>query len=292
MKYTFFLTVILALLIPPVLARASLLYVEPQYKTIDGGSETLYVDVLVDTGSNTINAIESSITVSGAKVFDTVLNQSIVGYWIKEPELENDVVKFSSLKPGGYSSGSYVGQENVSNYNRLFTLVLRPTSETVTVSFDQQKTIVLLNDGSGTRDSVETTPRSLKLSDLDVRVKEIDLVPPKDLAVDIVEDYALPKGTYLFVISATDDQSGIDRYEMLDRDTGEWIEIGSRFSTSYPDRIEAIRVFDKSGNVSVLSINNKGSSSLWYILTIVVVLLAIYLFYALFYRKHQEYSNI
>ena len=272
----------------PVLTEASSLYVKPLYKNVESGSETLYIDVLLDTGSNTVNAIESNVIISGAKVFDTVINQSIVGYWIKKPKFEDDAVKFSGLMPGGYSSGSYIGQENVSNHNRLFTLMLRPTSETVTVSFDPQETTVLLNDGSATRDPVEIMSKLLKVSDLDVRAKEIDLVPPKDIMVDVIEDSALPDGKYLFVISAIDDQSGIDRYEMLDRDTGEWTEISSQFSTSYPNKVEAIRVFDKSGNVSVLSINKNRNSLLWYILTIVAVLVLFYPFYALFYRKHTK----
>jgi len=289
-KYTF-LTVILTLFFSPVVAMGSSLYVEPQYKTVEGGSETLYIDVLIDTGNDTINAIESSIIVSGAKVFDTILSQSIVGYWIKKPELENGVVMFSGLMPGGYSSESYRGQENVSNYNRLFTLVLRPTSETVTVSFDQQETAVLLNDGSGTRDSVDTTSKSLNVDELNVRTKEIDLTPPKDIMVDVIEDPALPEGTHLFVIFARDDQSGIDRYEMLDGDTGEWTEIGSQFSTNYPDRVKAIRVFDKSGNVSILSINKDGVSLLWYIVISAVILMASLLFGLMLFREKRAKNH-
>ncbi len=227
-------------------ADALTLYVEKPQGVVQAG-DTVVVKVLLDTGTEEINALEGTISVSGDMVVDAVhTGGSIFTLWPVAPVYKNQQISFV----GGTPSSIFGGKLHV------FTIALTP-QKTGILTFDVSRLVGYLADGSGTpvtayTKKVTTVSVAEKIQNTRNDLKdalENDSTPPQKFAIDYSRDPSLYDGKVFLSFYTTDAESGVQKYEV--------IEEGETYAVT--DGVYVLKNQNLVGEVTVIAIDTAGN---------------------------------
>jgi hypothetical protein len=227
----FFLWTIIILfwIVLPADGEAATLYLDP-----DGGEyhpgDTFVVDVRLDPNGDCVNVVSADITYPKEYLRASAFSQgeSILTLWTEAPKIvsEEGRITFMGGVPGGFC-GRIPGDPGYANIvgKIIFSVpATAPYGVTPPVDF-LSSTQVLLADGRGTpaplmtRRAVFTLASSTGAS-INEWLDEIreDDVPPEPFSIDLHRDPNTAAGKYFIVFQTTDKQSGVAKYELIERD--------------------------------------------------------------------------
>ncbi len=194
--------------------------------------------VEVDTGTETINALEGTLSLPpGAQIGPIYTGNSVILIWITPPKVLENTIKFAGITPGGfrgrYPIFSFDGSSNAGNY-----------------SFESVNAI--RSDGSGASVSV-------RLSVSPAEIKE-DEAPPEPFAPVVSSSPDLFEGRHFISFVAQDKGTGVSYYEyastwLLGPEDNQWVRIESPKALSSPEIFKRIhiRAVDYEGNSRTIS---------------------------------------
>jgi len=223
---------VIALFLLPLSTQAATLYLDP-VSVKSGPDDVFEVKVKIGTGlGECVNAGNISLTfppeVLEAKDFNS--GESIFSLWVNKPGRDDmdkinadGRIVFSGGLPGGYC-GKISGDPGDSNI--LGSVIFSPKKP---ISFSKGgidfdiDTEVYLNDGQGTKASLETQGANVEIDkkavgqrdDWKQKIVE-DIFPPEPFLIQISRDSKVADGRYFIVFSTTDKQTGVDHYEVLE----------------------------------------------------------------------------
>ena len=204
MRYILFLIVLFS----PTVSFAAELRFDQSPTTVRAG-DTFIVDVTLQTGGDTINAVEGSVHFSSElSLSDVRLRGSVVPLWVAPPEKkEAGVVNFAGVLPGGYS-----GKGN------LFTLVFSANQKgTARISFGGN-TAIYQNDGQGTAATLALPalafPIDASIGTPNVVNIEKDVLPPEPFTPTVSAGEPFGLTGLVLVFTTQDKNSGISRYDI------------------------------------------------------------------------------
>jgi len=294
-------------LILPLTGQAAELYLETSENS-HSVNETFITDIRINVKNDkSINAIEGYIEFSNdvLKIKDFSTGNSILTF-IEKPMIDNEkgLISFRGIIPGGYS-GRVSGDPGQSNLlgKMIFQAI---SSGTVEIIF-RDSSQVLLSDGKGT--PAELTTRGVTVEvELPEEVQllkdewqeelEKDKISPEDFRPEIVKI----NGKYYLSFTAKDKDSGIDHYEILEKNFWEninkllwgrkWIDAESPYllkNQSLSDRIE-IKAVDKTGNERIVKLPATYSLP-WYKNYFIWAILIIIIAYVIWKRITKQKQN-
>lgn len=250
MRYVLFLII---LFFPAASFAAELRF--DQSSTAIRAGDTFVVDVTLQTGGDSINAVEGSVLFSQElSLVDVRLHNSIVPLWVSPPEKkEEGVVNFVGILPGGYS-GTGV----------LFSLVFSANQKGAAHISFWGNTAAYQNDGQGTATKLSipalSFPIDASVGTPNIVTLEKDLFPPEPFTpmVNSGEPFGL-KGPVV-VFTTQDKNSGVARYDISrsyrrnENDSSlVWRSVQSPYEFVAGDstRYLYVRAVDRAGNESV-----------------------------------------
>ncbi len=215
-------------------AEAAVLFFDPAAGVYQAG-DIFYVAIRIDNEGECVNAAEINLKFPQdvLQAVDFNDGESMLSVWVKRPEIKNDEGKISFIGgiPGGYC-GKISGDPGLSNAlgKVIFRIpgfqVGKNLPNSAKIEFFDSK--ILLNDGSGTEAKLIIVPADFEIKRSNVSATSMDewynpvikddKIPPEPFAIELSKEASVQKGKYFIVFSATDKQSGIDRYEILESD--------------------------------------------------------------------------
>ena len=243
MRYIIFSLVLFSWfsLIPSALAAS--LKISSELESFRVG-DVVSVLVLIDTESQTLNAVEAEIIFpSDILEFVTVNDAgSVISLWVKKPTFDGvDSVSLSGITPGGFSSQT----------TELLELKFRAVKagQGMVVS-DQVK--LLIHDGLGTEALVEkqNLPINVNSDEASVVANDIDEERPENFKPEIIEDPDVFNGKHTLIFSTKDKNSGINRYEVKEGWFGRYhlAESPYELENQSLDKEIQVKAIDNAGN--------------------------------------------
>lgn len=254
MKYLLF-----ALFFFPGVADAAMLSLETGTSALRVG-DTAEVTVSLQTEGEIVNALEGALFIPETlSVREVRYTGSVVSLWLEAPAVENGILSFVGVLPGGYQNG----EKEETIQGNLFTLVLEATGEGEGVVTFTYKTRIYLNDGEG-------TARTPALGELALRVEglggsaaplAIDTTPPEPPVLALLSGELFNKSGQVLTFVAQDKDSGVQSYHVarsffpLPEFLLSFTEAESPASLTSLDtfKIVTVRAKDAQGNQSLAS---------------------------------------
>ncbi len=261
-------------------ASAASLYMDPASATLFRG-DAVTVAVRLDTdeaAGECVNAIDGVITYDDSIIpVDISVGKSILPMWVEAPVIhkENHTITFAGGIPNGYC-GRVQGDPNLTN--TLVELVFRAPGlqvgggearKSAHIGF-ADTTSVYLNDGIGTKATLQTFGTELTLNDgIGNEIKDDwktvvqnDTVAPEPFSVALGRNDTTANGKFFIEFNTTDKQSGLSHYEVIEETTADsnlfrfgalnspWAEARSPYILKDQSLVSVIRVkaVDKAGN--------------------------------------------
>ena len=214
-----------------------------------------WVDIMLDTQDEIINAVSGTISYSQDKLrlIDFSNGDSIITLWLDQPNVDEDKASFAGVIPGGFSgvlSPFYLGERAGKILSVKFEVIASGPLEITTSDSE-----ILLHDGLGTPASVVTNSFSLDASEdiiasplKDDKIFDID--PPEPFTFQIISDEAIADDQFVVIFNTADKGSGIDYYEVQEgkkafvRATSPYI-----LQNQHLNEAIVIRAIDKAGNI-------------------------------------------
>jgi hypothetical protein len=277
MKSVYVVPVVLMLVINlflPQLTFAAMTKVVADNAAVAVG-DTAIVSVKLDTQGRKPNTVEGDITItSGAKnitISEFTLAGSVLSFWPKTPSLDSSSkISFIGGVPGGFKGGDGL----------LFKIVFTADSEGEVV-FTPADIKVYDNDGKATvlESSVAPLtitigPKGTKSSNHWLDIIATDTKAPHDIKVTFGQDPTVFDGKKFMTISALDDESGIDYYEVSEGDRPA-VRSGNTYvlMDQREKSVMTVIAYDKAGNNSkiLLTPAARQTSSSWPTIIAVIV---------------------
>ncbi|HXF44026.1 MAG TPA: GxxExxY protein [Candidatus Paceibacterota bacterium] len=228
-----------------------------------GVGDEILVDVLIDTGDETLNAVQGEILFPAEilEMMGVYERDSVIITWLEKPHLvETGRIVFGGAAPGGF--GNVLTPTGVEP-NRLMSVVFRGKKEgKAELNFGNIQ--AFLNDGEGTEASLTASPLVLTVSGETGKPNSsknpilTDEEPPENFEPIIARDQAVGNDQWFLVFSTQDKESGVDHYEILERRLflGRWRIGESPYilkDQSLRSRI-FVKAADRAGNVRVVEL--------------------------------------
>lgn len=257
MEMRFFTLLLVGLVLSPVGAHAASLYLDPDSASY-GPGDTFMVAVRVDNEDECINAGEIHISYpkTALRAVDVSRGDSMFTLWIEEPQIDHGkgAVHFAGGVPGGYC-GRIQGDPALSNVlGRIVFTVIQTDDKKAAIDLLPQSALYL-NDGLGTQAILKTSgtqvtllPEAKGINNPWLEEVNNDDIPPDPFTVETHETEGVFGGRRYIVFTTVDKQSGIDHYEIFEKDI--WKTITSPYPLRYqifPQAIQ-VRAVDKAGN--------------------------------------------
>jgi len=217
----------------------------------DGGNtekrlgKSFNIDLFVDSQQEDINALEAEISFSSdtLEIQEVRIGSSIINLWVQEPIVENNIIKFSGIVPGGYGGdGDFV-----------MSLIFK-TKKNGPAHINIDRALSLANDGLGTKlntsfsnfnfDITEDAPVEV------VKVGIVDLEKPEPFQPIITKIPDIAGDDYVLLFFTQDKNSGLSHFEIK-----EGLGFYKRVSSPYILKRQEldvdiyIRAVDKAGNI-------------------------------------------
>lgn len=258
--------------------------------------------VTINTAGQSVNAIELHLT------FDPTLfsvrsvsdGGSVVDLWIEQPSFSNvsGTIDMQGIIPGGITTVS----------GTIATIEIVPQPGEATGMMSVATGTVLLNDGQGTPAPLTFVNAQFPLAEVasSSPVGPVDTTPPNPFTPIVTSNPNIFGGQYFLVFSATDEDSGIDHYEVLETaasgtigNVANWQVATSPYLLKDQTLSSDIyvRAVDRAGNFRVVEIpaaeaRATGEArtfhpSLWMLFGILIVVVLIILAAWFKKRKHE-----
>jgi len=278
------------LFVPVAIVSAATLYFSPSAKDVNVG-DIFVAEVRLNTEGSDINAVQGNIVIPAGifEFVDTGKGDSILNLWAKEPSYsrESETLSFIGGIPGGFKGDA-----------KILTLVLKAIGEgTAVVSFGSDS-FVLLNDGMGTKTSLNILDMSVRASVQSNAVfinewEEIsgeDKTPPENFEVKIGRQAAVYEGKYFISFSTRDSGSGIDYYQVKEGEDGEW-QLSQSPRVLQDQNLKGIiyvKAVDRAGNETIAELAPR-KKNVWYLyLWILFIPILIFIFIKKSKIKYQK----
>lgn len=260
----------------PVSTHAAKIFVDHPQKNI-GVGDTVLLKIMLDTEGQEINVAEGVVRVHNPADVSTInTGGSIFDLWTRKPSLVDERISFT----GGTTAGVY------GTSLKLFTIAIKPSSETP-INLDFEDVTIFLNDGKGT--SISVTGKSVKIPVVATVEQKNDIAslilsdtnPPNPFPIDLGQDPSLYDGKYFVSFYATDNETGVDRYEVKEEGFP-MIRTGSIYvlqNQNLTGSIE-IKAIDLAGNARIQNLNLE--EHLPWIRIIISILIVVLLLTAIF----------
>lgn len=217
------------------------------------GDETTIVDVRVDPQSENLNVVEGTISFQGTATdklsVDVETGGSVLTLWPTSPSYDpsGKSIRFTGGVPGGFD------QEG-----SLFRLRLSSSiSGNVMISWAGGS--VYLNDGKGTKEAISAQPVNINLKEQSagsINISSSDTTPPSFDTVEIGHDPNSYDGKYFISFHATDDVSGVARYEVKEGQTLTNVDNGVYVFRDQDRKIPVtVTAYDRAGNSKTVIIS-------------------------------------
>lgn len=268
----YFILSLTLIVVPVFSAQALTISVQSPTQPLQIGKTSLIKIYLENRDqSKEINALEGKLKISHPdEVVSITTGGSIFNLWPVKPSLEKDTISFA----GGTPSGVFGGSLNV------FTIAVKPKTDKEW-QFSFEGVSAYLNDGSGTKLAVSGTAIKIPVSKTGVKGDEYstlissDTLAPQGFNVDLGRDPALYDGKYFISFYASDNESGIKRYEVTE----------SGYPTVRSGSVYVLQDQSLTGTVKVKAIDNAGNERVktvklqngnpWSKFIIIIVIIAI-----------------
>jgi hypothetical protein len=245
------------LLFLPFSADAALMYIDPpqgQY----GRGDTFMLSVRLEPEDECVNAahVEVAYPKETLRAVDFSRGDSIFSLWVEEPkiDLERGVVTFSGGIPGGYC-GRIKGDPVLTNVLGKIVFTAINTDESEARVALTESSVAYLNDGGGTLAPLSRAEALFQLATTaqtsgNPWLTEVgeDAIPPEAFTIEIQSTRDVFDGHYYAVFSTLDKQSGIDHYEIFEKDVWKPVTSPHRlYDQSLRSGVQ-IKAIDKAGN--------------------------------------------
>ncbi len=272
------------------LVSAATIYPEINTQTVSVG-DTIIVNVLLNPLDKKPNVVEGNILIKEGmdkiEISEFSLANSVLNYWPRNPSFDNkSKISFTGGVPGGFGEKAGLLFKIIFQAKSEGKVIFTP-SDIKAYNNDNQASLVPVSVNSLT---INIGPKNGGLSKnqwLDIISN--DSKSPKDLSAIIGQDDMIFDGKKFLAISAIDDQSGIDHYEVIE---GNGLPVRSGSNYVLQDQTESspiiVTAFDKAGNSSKITINPKSKIS--YIKTIIYSIVLGILLFCLFklFKKYKK----
>jgi hypothetical protein len=216
--------------IAPSVAFASALSISTE-KDSYGPGDTFVATIHLDPyRDECVNAVQIAVTYPPQLLQASAVAkaESILSLWPTEPliDQERGVVTYTGGIPAGYC-GRVQGDPGETNITAkiIFTVLAGGSDLDMMLGFDSTQTQVLLNDGLGSPSPIEfrnanITRTATSAGGVNEWLTEVheDTIPPEPFSVLVHRDEKIFQGKYFLVFGATDKQSGVHHYEILEED--------------------------------------------------------------------------
>ncbi len=260
------LSVLLLGLVLPQLVFAADIFFGAKIHEVRVG-EQFEITLFVNTPEESVNAFEGKLTFPSdlVKIKEVRDGNSIVNFWIDKPKVENGIITFSGITPGGFQG----------NNGLLFSVVFEAKSEGA-ANFKTNDVKVLRNDGTGSQAVLTVASSEIKISSrapatIPTVTKIKDTESPESFVPAISRDDSIANGKWFIVFSTQDKASGIDHYEIREF-RQRFFDIFQRWSQAESPYILQdqelrsyvfVKTVDKAGNTRVEKIPPQNSLH-WY----------------------------
>lgn len=232
--------------------------------------EGMEASLIIETQKEEINAIEGIVTVAeNSEVEEIGDGNSIVSIWLEKPEYNQGNIRFSGIIPGGFNGkGS------------LFKIKYKSDSAS---PFELENLRILLNEEDGKNAGIVYMPNK-NLGAVGDANLEIDAYPPERFTPEIINDDAIENGRYVLVFSTTDKGSGVEKYQILEKQSdreSSWKDATSPYLLDDQNLNSEIyvRAVDKTGNFIIAYIPAKNPQSypdkIYWIILLALLILSI-----------------
>ncbi|MDX1535442.1 MAG: hypothetical protein R3346_01640 [Candidatus Spechtbacterales bacterium] len=276
--------ILVVFLLSANIVNAASLYIDPSGASFSK-DDTFTAKIRLNTDSEEcINAAEIRIDYPEnlINVIDVSDGESIFTLWVEEPKINKDegFVSFAGGIPGGYC-GRIPGDPGLTNV--IATLILQPNINAdepvnIPISFTENGNTVLLNDGRGTEASLELYGAEFSIQGtlVEGRGEWFDLLDedntaPESFTIELTKNNQVFDGKYYIAFSTTDKGSGIDHYEVLEkqidddflarlfwftRDDQEWRPAESPYVLRDQDlnSVISVKAVDNAGNERIATL--------------------------------------
>lgn len=255
--------------------------------TISSG-DTSIINIYLDTEGKQINSIDGSIILQDKnggnfEVKDLSLTNSVFNMWPNKPSLEEGhKIKFVGGIAGGVTGDHLLVFKIIVKINEVGEFKIMPNNITA-----------YLNDGVPTpiniTEGVSTIVVNAKKEEPQNKWMEIisnDNTAPNKFEVKLLQDPFLYNGNKFITFETTDDESGIDYYEVIEGNN-EGVRSGRDYVLINQNKNVKITVtaYDKAGNFQVASINTREPIN-WG--SIVVTLLILFVLYKIIKKFRKK----
>ncbi len=213
----------------PVYSFAATLYLDPDSGEYHPG-DTFIVSVRLDSGGDCVNVVSGEIAYPKDLLRASAFSQgeSILTLFTEQPKIdaESGRVTFMGGVPGGYC-GRIAGDPGYANIvgKIIFSVPATTLPGTLPPVEILPTSQVLLADGRGTPATLLTNKAVFTIasgtgSGINEWLDELreDVTPPESFAIDLHRDEKTVGGRYFVVFQTTDKQSGVAKYELMERD--------------------------------------------------------------------------
>ncbi len=259
------------------------------------GEQFIVSVLVVSEKDEPINAVDLGVGFSNdtLKFVNSIERNSIVSFFVDRPSMENGLVSFSGITPGGfYGVIDPIIDPTKIQPVKVIDLIFEPVSSgRAEIFLDNGE--MYRSDGSGLPVAFSDWPKVLNVKD-EVFESKIDLMdtnPPLAFKAQIVQDKNISKN-YLVVFNTKDEESGIDYYEILEE--GRKVQISESpyiLKNKPPKGVVIVKAYDKAGNIQtsyvdapIVTENNKNIKDIILIVAIICVL-SLWMFYKKNKRK-------
>jgi len=253
--------------------------------------DTILVDVKVNSENKEINTVEGNVSLTYLPdvvvVKDIILSESSFSLWPNKPSLSEDLktISFVGGTPLGLKSQNATLFKIVLNLKKVGQVILNPTD-----------TSVYLNDGKGTKDSVNNKDLTLdilpkkdgsnSINDWDILISE-DKTPPKSFEIVVGQDGSVFDGNKFLSFSTIDEQSGLRYYEVIEGNLPPTRSSGT-YVLQNQDKSNKVTViaYDASGNFKKETYNPK--YSYFNFNNIAIIIIFAILLFVIFKKRNKK----
>lgn len=266
----------------PSYANAAKIFVDLPEKPISVGNTSI-IKVMLDTAEE-INAIEGEIKFSTPKdVVSINTGGSIFDLWPRKPSLDINSDKISFV--GGTTAGVY------GKSLRLFTIAVKPTN-TEPIKINLVNATAFLNDGKGTKTAVSGDSIQIPVQISGTNENELvsltnnDKTPPNKFNIDFGSTPSLFDGKYFISFFTTDNDSGINRYEITEGNRAP-VRSGSPYvlQDQSLSSLITVKAIDNAGNERTSTFNPQNSKPWMKIISIIIFILIVFFGFWKFYKN-------
>jgi hypothetical protein len=178
------------------------------------------VEVFLNSKGDILNATEGKLSVpTNWRVREVRSADSVVSFWVEKPHLENGIIIWSGVMPGGFESVLSPYQTE-SGSGKLFEIFFseKPTAEE---EIKLKEGRVFLNDGLGTSKDLDFTNLKISGNSLigsPIKTEIRDILPPEDFLPLISRSPDIFNNQWFVSFAASDKESGIVDYYVYESD--------------------------------------------------------------------------